>query len=85
MVYTLTSDNQLKISYTAINSSKTLNTVINLTNHTYFNLGGEASGIGREPAAADQRRQVHAGRRQPDPGEPVLRERGRDGVSTSGI
>ncbi len=44
MVYTLTKDNQLKISYTAINSSKTLNTVINLTNHTYFNLGGEASG-----------------------------------------
>jgi aldose 1-epimerase len=44
VVYTLTKDNQLKISYTAINSSKTLNTVINLTNHTYFNLGGEASG-----------------------------------------
>ncbi|MGZ4299418.1 MAG: aldose epimerase family protein [Solirubrobacteraceae bacterium] len=44
VVYTLTSDNQLKIIYTAINSSQTLDTVINLTNHTYFNLGGEASG-----------------------------------------
>jgi aldose 1-epimerase len=44
VVYTLTNDNQLKISYTAINSSKTLDTVINLTNHTYFNLGGESSG-----------------------------------------
>jgi aldose 1-epimerase len=44
VVYKLTSDNQLKISYTAINGSHTLDTVINLTNHTYFNLGGEASG-----------------------------------------
>jgi aldose 1-epimerase len=44
VVYSLTNDNQLKISYTAINSSKTLQTVINLTNHTYFNLGGESSG-----------------------------------------
>jgi aldose 1-epimerase len=44
VVYKLTNDNQLKISYTAINSSKTLDTVINLTNHTYFNLGGESSG-----------------------------------------
>jgi aldose 1-epimerase len=44
VLYKLTNDNQLKISYTAINSSKTLDTVINLTNHTYFNLGGEASG-----------------------------------------
>ena len=44
VVYTLTKDSQLKISYTAINGSSTLDTVINLTNHTYFNLGGEASG-----------------------------------------
>jgi aldose 1-epimerase len=44
VVYTLTNDNQLKITYTAINSSKTLDTVINLTNHSYFNLGGESSG-----------------------------------------
>jgi aldose 1-epimerase len=44
VVYTLTRDNQLKITYTAINSSKTLDTVINLTNHSYFNLAGESSG-----------------------------------------
>jgi aldose 1-epimerase len=44
VVYTLTNDNQLKITYTAINSSSTLDTVINLTNHSYFNLGGESSG-----------------------------------------
>ena len=44
VVYTLTRDNQLKITYTVINSSKTLDTVINLTNHSYFNLGGESSG-----------------------------------------
>jgi aldose 1-epimerase len=44
VVYTLTRDNQLKITYTAINGSSTDPTVINLTNHSYFNLGGESSG-----------------------------------------
>jgi aldose 1-epimerase len=44
VVYTLTRDNQLKITYTAINGSSSLDTVINLTNHSYFNLGGESSG-----------------------------------------
>ncbi|MBO0885576.1 MAG: hypothetical protein J2P17_35640, partial [Mycobacterium sp.] len=44
VVYTLTRDNQLKISYKAVNDSSSLQTVINLTNHTYFNLGGESSG-----------------------------------------
>ena len=44
VLYKLTADNELRISYTAINSSQTLDTVINLTNHTYFNLGGESSG-----------------------------------------
>ena len=39
--YTLTENNRLTISYTAV-SDKT--TVVNLTNHTYFNLGGYASG-----------------------------------------
>jgi aldose 1-epimerase len=41
--YQLTPDNQLKISYNAVNNSSSLATVINLTNHTYFNLAGEGT------------------------------------------
>jgi aldose 1-epimerase len=44
VTYSLTRDNQLKITYQAVNNSSSDATVINLTNHTYFNLGGEASG-----------------------------------------
>jgi aldose 1-epimerase len=44
VTYTLTPNNQLQISYAATNTSSSDATVINLTNHTYFNLGGEASG-----------------------------------------
>ena len=44
VTYTLTRDDQLRISYAATNQSPNLATVVNLTNHTYFNLGGEASG-----------------------------------------
>jgi aldose 1-epimerase len=44
VTYRLTRDNQLKISYSVQNQSPNLATVLNLTNHTYFNLGGEASG-----------------------------------------
>jgi aldose 1-epimerase len=44
VIYSLTNDNQLKISYKAVNTSSSDATVINLTNHSYFNLGGEASG-----------------------------------------
>lgn len=39
--YSLTGDNELKIGYEA---STDKDTVINLTNHSYFNLDGEASG-----------------------------------------
>jgi len=60
VVYTLTNDNQLQISYTAINSSKTLKTVINLTNHTYFNLGGESSG-----SVEDQLLQINSNKYTP--------------------
>lgn len=41
IAYTLTDDNALKIKYTATTDK---NTVINLTNHTYFNLNGEGNG-----------------------------------------
>jgi aldose 1-epimerase len=44
ITYSLDNGNRLWIHYTAHNDSKKLSTVINLTNHTYFNLAGEASG-----------------------------------------
>lgn len=39
--YTLTNDNALVIDYTAVSDA---DTVINLTNHSYFNLKGEGNG-----------------------------------------
>lgn len=39
--YTLTDENELKLEYSAVSDKKT---VINLTNHAYFNLGGYDSG-----------------------------------------
>ncbi len=41
VIYKLSQDNALSIKYSAITDKKT---IVNLTNHTYFNLGGFASG-----------------------------------------
>lgn len=42
VTYTLTDENELKIQY-AVTSDK--DTIINMTNHTYFNLNGHESGL----------------------------------------
>jgi aldose 1-epimerase len=46
VTYTLNNQNQLGIHYQATDESSNLNTVVNLTNHSYFNLAGQNSAAG---------------------------------------
>jgi aldose 1-epimerase len=46
VTFTLNNHDQYAIRYKAVNDSSSLNTVINLTNHSYFNLAGEDSPAG---------------------------------------
>ncbi len=55
VTYTLDNSNDLKIHYSATDESPNLNTVLNLTNHSYFNLAGEGSG-----SAANQLIKINA-------------------------
>lgn len=50
VVYSLTDDNELRIEYTA-NTDK--QTVVNLTNHTFFNLKGQPTAIGERVEAVN--------------------------------
>jgi aldose 1-epimerase len=43
VTYTLRNDNSLRIDYRAQNLDATLSTILNLTNHSYWNLSGEGS------------------------------------------
>ena len=42
--YVLTNENEIRITYHATNESDTLSTIVNLTNHAYWNLKGEGTG-----------------------------------------
>jgi aldose 1-epimerase len=62
VTYTINGRGALSIHYAATNESKNLNTVINLTNHSYFNLAGESSPAG---SAYSQKIQINANKYTP--------------------
>ena len=61
VTYTLTRNNVLRIDYRAVSDK---DTIISLTNHSYFNMAGDASGSGARPASDDECRSDHGGGRQ---------------------
>ena len=62
VTYTLNNAGQYRIHYQAHNDSSTLSTVVNLTNHSYFNLAGQGSTAG---SAYGQYVQINANRYSP--------------------
>jgi aldose 1-epimerase len=62
VTFTLNNEDQLAIHYKATNESKNLSTVVNLTNHDYFNLAGEDSPAG---SAYSQLVQINADKYSP--------------------
>jgi aldose 1-epimerase len=62
VTYTLNDQNQIGINYQATNESTDLNTVLNLTNHSYFNLAGQDSPAG---SAYSQLVQINADKYTP--------------------
>jgi len=62
VTFTLNNSDQLEIHYKAVNESSNLNTVINLTNHSYFNLAGQGSAAG---SAYSQYVQINANKYTP--------------------
>ena len=57
VTYTLTENNELKIEYAATTDKPT---VLNLTNHSYFNLKGQGNGEIRGPRTRTKGDEVHA-------------------------
>jgi aldose 1-epimerase len=62
VTFTLNNSDQLEIHYTAKNEDPKLATVVNLTNHSYFNLAGQASPAG---SAYGQDVQINASKYTP--------------------
>jgi aldose 1-epimerase len=62
VTFTLNNSDQLAIHYKATDESSNLNTVINLTNHSYFNLAGQGSAAG---SAYGQYLQINANKYTP--------------------